>query len=681
MTYDSGHVAPFVADALAVSPSDATIGYVGANPVLERMLAAAVAELWFENPLQAARLDDLNSVEELLGRADVVVVDLGIDAAEAYPSLSPLGEHQPARLPPQLYGAFDVLERLVDVEREHLERGERARRFVLVHSWTVFWNGYVIANFDCSHTTAHSRVRRATVRRVPADDGATRSALSRERLLLRWATRGEVGRHRLLVPVGGAVEPGHLRDYGGFGEGWSFPEEGGIWTQGSRSELAVALEGAGDGDYVLALSLGSICVEPDGSLRARVLVNGKGVVTRRFSYGDPEWHIEMPSSASANEDVDLSLEIEEPRTPVDVGWSLDDQRPLGLLLRAVTLLPADADAARAGLDRERRHARWAARRKAVERRVHVRIGEAVVLTDLSDYGAFGDGWVFYSQEMGIWTEGSRSELAVTLDGIGESDYVLALSLGSICVASDASLRVEAHVNGERVAARDFSYGDPEWRIELPAPVPAEVDLAFVIEEPNSPVEVGWSADDRRLGIRLGTVRLEELDRSVRSGERVLFAEGSGAERLLGEGWSFLEPTGVWTDGEQASLVLKLTDLAPAAAELVLAVSAFVTAEYPELKVEVSALDEQLAGRVFRHGEGQRLLRVPFPSAAGAQGGRIPFELHFSDPARPVDLGLDNDARRLGLHLEWLMVRKSVWRTAFSDVIREKSSNLRRRMGR
>ena len=303
----------------------------------------------------------------------------------------------------------------------------------------------------------------------------------------------------------------------------------------------------------------------------------------------------------------------------------------------------------------------------------------VELDDLSDYSAFGDGWVVYPQEAGIWTEGLRSELALALDVIGESDHVLTLSLGSICVASDASLRVDALVNGERVAARDLSYGDPEWRIELPAPVPAEVDLAFVIEEPNSPAEVGWSADDRRLGILLRTVALEEVDRSVRPGEKIVFAEGSGAERLLGEGWSFLEPTGVWTDGERASLVLKLTDLAPAAAELVLAVSAFVTAEHPELKVEVSALDKQLAGRVFRHGEAQRLLRIPWPAARGDQAGRTPFELHLSDPARPVDLGLGDDPRRLGLHLEWLMVRKSAWRTTLSDVVREKSANLRRRL--
>jgi hypothetical protein len=236
------------------------------------------------------------------------------------------------------------------------------------------------------------------------------------------------------------------------------------------------------------------------------------------------------------------------------------------------------------------------------------------------------------------------------------------------------------VNGERVATRDFSYGDPDWRIDLPAPVVAEIDLSFVIEEPKSPADVGWSADERRLGLLLRAVALEEVDRAVRPGERIVFTEGSGAERFLGEGWSSLERAGVWTDGEQASLVLRPIDLPPAAAELVLAVSAFVPSAHPELTVEVAALGEHFAGRVFRHGEAQRLLRVPFPSASGAHGGRMLFELHLSDPARPVDLGLGDDPRPLGLHLEWLMVRKSAWRTRFLDFVREKSANLRRWLG-
>jgi hypothetical protein len=683
LTYDSGHVLPFVADSLAVASPSTTIGYAGVNPVLERMLAPVVARLGFEKPLAVAALDDLRSVEELERKADVLIVDLGLDASATEASPSAAGAHQPAPLPARLEGALDALDRLVELERGRLERGEHPRPFVLVHSWTVFWDTYVLANLDCSHTTAHSRVRRAIVRPVAAYDEATKAALTRERRLRRWAARGDMGQRRLRVPPGEAVEVADLRDYGGFGEGWAYPEEAGIWTQGPRASLALAADGIGEADAVLAVSLGSICVGPDESLRVAAVVNGERAATRDFRYGDPEWHIEFPLDAGPDGAVELTFEIEEPRTPLELGWSVDDDRHLGILLRTIALLPADDDAARAGLARERRLRAWAARSDVDAGRIQMRLGEAAGLADLNNYSGFGEGWMLYPDEAGVWTEGSRSELALALHGVEGSDYAFALSIGSVCVAPDASLRVEALVNGERAGERDFRYGDPEWRIESPTPMPADgkVDLTFIIEEPSSPLDLGWSADDRRLGILVRSITLAEVDRSVRPGEKIAFAEGSGAERLLGEGWSFLEPTGVWTDREQASLVLKPTDLPPGAAELVLAVSAFVPSEHPELKVEVSALGEQLAGRVFRHGEAQRLLRVPFPSASGARGGRMLFELHLSDPARPVDLGLGDDPRPLGLHLEWLMVRESAWRTTLSDVVREKSANLRRRLGR
>ena len=45
LTYDSGHVLPFVADSIAVSPAGATIAYLGANPTFERMLGVLTTEL------------------------------------------------------------------------------------------------------------------------------------------------------------------------------------------------------------------------------------------------------------------------------------------------------------------------------------------------------------------------------------------------------------------------------------------------------------------------------------------------------------------------------------------------------------------------------------------------------------------------------------------------------------
>ena len=664
LTYDSGHVLPFVADVLAVSSSSARVGYVGANPILEQMLATAVADLWFEHALEAARLDDLSAMEELVGRADIVVVDLGIDVSAADPALAQPGKNQPARLPRELHGVFDALEGLVDLERVRLDRGERPTRFVLVHSWTVFWDAFVLANFDCSHTTAHSRVRRATARPVPADDGATRRALARERVLLRWATRGEAGPHRLSVPARGTVEVGRLREYPGFGDGWAFPEEAGIWTQGRRSDLALALEGGGNRDRVLALSLGSICVAPDSSVSVAALVNGERVAARQFNWGDPSWHIELPRSAAANGELNLTFEIDNPRTPVEAGWSLDDERPLGLLVRGIKVLSADDAEARAGLQGERRVRAWATRRQGD--RLHIRPGQNVELTDPSQYAGFRDGWTLYPDQAGVWSDGVRSELALALDEIRERDYAIALALESICVQPDDSLAVEALVNGERVAARDVAPGDDEWRIELPTPVPANgaVDLTLAVAEPRSPRELGWSGDERPLGILVRSLTLEEIDRSVPLGEEIEFSEGSGAERLLVDGWSPLEPTGVWTDGEKASLVLELEGAPSGDVELLLAVDPFVTPAHRELRVDVSAGGEGLNTRVFRSrrrffrfGRRYEPLRVVLPAAVRDARGRVVIELIIHQPARPLDLGLSEDSRQLGLHLRSLVATR------------------------
>ena len=160
----------------------------------------------------------------------------------------------------------------------------------------------------------------------PLDDATTRAALARERRILRWAARGEPEQSRLHVPVRESLELADLSDYGGFGDGWAYPDEAGIWTQGSPSTLA--LDGIGDSDYVLAFSLGSICVRPDETLKVKALVNGERVAAREFRYGDPEWHIELPAHLSADGEVDLAIEIEELRTPLELGWS-DGRRPAG----------------------------------------------------------------------------------------------------------------------------------------------------------------------------------------------------------------------------------------------------------------------------------------------------------------------------------------------------------------
>src|SRR5215210_3341816 len=131
LTYDSGHVLPFVADSLAVTPRAATVGYVGANPVLRESLGALVARLGEDRRLAIADLDEHGSAERLASTSDVFVVDLGLDLSLV--DAPPAREAELAQLPSELARVFIALERLVDLERERLEREEHPRRFVLVH--------------------------------------------------------------------------------------------------------------------------------------------------------------------------------------------------------------------------------------------------------------------------------------------------------------------------------------------------------------------------------------------------------------------------------------------------------------------------------------------------------------------------------------------------------------------
>jgi hypothetical protein len=186
------------------------------------------------------------------------------------------------------------------------------------------------------------------------------------------------------------VKISDLTDYGAFGDGWTCPDEVGVWTLGPRSDLAIALDEC-EGRAVLSLSIAAICVGPEESLRVEVIVNGTRVAARdltqdesRFTVPAPRirvspravraakvvlpdvvtdrlrplyrrlaapvpiplgtasrWRIELPAHVLAERQADLSFIIEEPRSPLAIGWSDSDDRSLGILLRSLTLEESD----------------------------------------------------------------------------------------------------------------------------------------------------------------------------------------------------------------------------------------------------------------------------------------------------------------------------------------------------
>ncbi len=387
LDYDSGHVLPFVADSLIVSPPDARIGYIGANSVLERMLASLVAELELGGPLVTADPEDPTSVSELDRIGDVFVVDLGVDTSVGNVSLDTGHDSDYAQARARLIRSFDAFRRLVDLERSRLASGEHPRRLLLVNSSAVFWNAYVLAHLHASPTTPHSRVRHATVKLHPSDDDVARAANVRALRLIRWMTRRDIEQGRLHVRLGETVEIANLDDYSGFGKGWAYPDKTAVWTRGPRSELSIGFDETAESPCLLTLAFEAIGVRSDDSIGVALLANGACIaacefprvridrvhrrseggvldfrqtlrrpvaalvrkaralgvpgidaavgVVRRIERGrnkDPEltWTVTLPARTVAEGKVDLAFEIDE-----SLNWS-DNQRR-GLHLRSLTI--------------------------------------------------------------------------------------------------------------------------------------------------------------------------------------------------------------------------------------------------------------------------------------------------------------------------------------------------------
>ena len=272
LEYDSRHVLPFVADAIRGARPDATVGYVGTNPVLKELLTALLVKLG-RSPLTAVDVKDDASVAELDRAADLVIVDLGV---ESMTDTTPLAEQQgpeAAVARARLVRCFDAFQRLVVLERHRIRSGAQPRVFVLVNSAAVFWNAFVQASLDVSSTTPHSRTRRGVVKETPSSGDDVVSMERRARRLTGWTTRRDFGARSLAVTIGRPVEVAYLDDYAGFGEGWDFPDRAAVRAEGPRADLSLVVGPGWNGPCSLTLSFDEIQVAPGETVDVTLLAN------------------------------------------------------------------------------------------------------------------------------------------------------------------------------------------------------------------------------------------------------------------------------------------------------------------------------------------------------------------------------------------------------------------------
>ncbi len=327
LTYDSPHVLPFVVDSLVVSPGAVT-AYVGCNSALRPMLQHVVRALGIP-PLLVPSCEDPGAVVDAVREASIIIVDLGMDYSLAS-AAGTVDDEQADVVAPALQSVFDAFRAIVEAERARIAEGQQSRRFVLVNSTAAYWNGWVLAQLHCSHSTMHSRVRHATVK--PTSDEHAERAMEAVNRHLRWKRR-RAGQGAIELRSGEVCAVASIEDFDGFGSGWMHPDSTAIWTTGPRAELSLATGGHALRPRRLRLALCRVGVDRAGWITVEAVVNGTAVAVRRFrgSERDVVWRVPVPPSPDGR--IRLALSVCEP-----VEWA--DARRLGLHIESFTLEPA-----------------------------------------------------------------------------------------------------------------------------------------------------------------------------------------------------------------------------------------------------------------------------------------------------------------------------------------------------
>lgn len=127
------------------------------------------------------------------------------------------------------------------------------------------------------------------------------------------------------------------------------------------------------------------------------------------------------------------------------------------------------------------------------------------------------------------------------------------------------------------------------------------------------------------------------------GETVSVAAGQPGTSLLGAGWSAPEDWGVWSDGPLATLVLRLPPEKPVT--LTVSANALPRRQSPTRAVAVLVGGAVVGTWII--GPEQATFSVTLPPSPGPA---LVVRLRIEDPVSPIQMGLGEDPRRLGVAL-------------------------------
>ncbi len=151
--------------------------------------------------------------------------------------------------------------------------------------------------------------------------------------------------------------------------------------------------------------------------------------------------------------------------------------------------------------------------------------------------------------------------------------------------------------------------------------------------------------------------LMQVDSAVN--DTIDFTTYLGSRSFLHSGWSQTEKGfGVWSDGDQATLVFNLAGPINGPIKVEADVLPFLTDRHRQLSVAVAANGAAICSWEFRQESVETIRSVLIPTGV-AGNGALRLDFAFAKPASPAELGLSPDTRHLGFALKSLRLGQTV----------------------
>jgi hypothetical protein len=259
---------------------------------------------------------------------------------------------------------------------------------------------------------------------------------------------------------------------------------------------------------------------------------------------------------------------------------------------------------------------------------------------------------------GAWLAGRESRIALRFRDAPQGSLLLAVSGEHYLHKWISRARLGVHANGHRVGWLSVDAGRSSLdSVALRLPPEAltgrsDLDLTFYTPDAASPARLGIAGDDRQLGFFMRRLEVRAPLR-CKPGDQ-LDCRRSGAGALLA-GWSAPEPSGRWSDGELAEILLVIDGSAPF--ELTLEADPYIGRPGRRLAVRVEAGGERIATLSYDESDvgGAAVRRIPVAASHVDPRGELLLSLRIRTPTSPFELGLGDDRRRLGLCLRRLVL--------------------------